>query len=148
MGCPAPQGAELAPCVGLEGVTQYRVFFLNFADFDVPRGYVGVDGKSVGHFIIEARKVIDAPKTPCVDGRRSGEIAIKAWQTTLFVCPQDSTYIERVAQHGEGANVGHVLLDWRVNGVEYVVSAHGHTTANVSLLKRLARSVILVQPMS
>jgi hypothetical protein len=134
--------------VGLEGFTQYRVFFLNFADFDVPRGYVGVDGKAVGHVIIEARKVVDASKTPCVDGRRSGEIDIKAWKTTLFVCPKDSTYIERVARHGEGANVGHVLLDWRVNGVEYVASAHGHTTANVSLLKRIAGSVILVQPMS
>jgi hypothetical protein len=50
-----------------------------------------------------------------------------------------------VARHGEGANVGHVLLDWRVNGIEYVASAHGHTTSNVALLRRFVGSVTLLQ---
>jgi hypothetical protein len=82
---------------------------------------------------------------PCVGGRRSGTIEIKRWRTILYVCPMDSSYIEPVARHGEGANVGHVLLDWRVNGVEYVASAHGHTTANGALLRRLVGSVTLLQ---
>ena len=145
LGCPAPVGAQVAPCVGLEGATEYRVFFLNFEDFDVPRGYVGIDGKPVGHLFLEARRLVDAPKVPCVGGRRSGAIDIKGWRTILYVCPRDSPYIERVARHGEGANVGHVLLDWRVNGVEYIASAHGHTTANVALLRRLVGSLTLVQ---
>jgi hypothetical protein len=121
------------------------VFFLEFEDFDVPRRYVGIDGKPVGHVFLEARSVVDAPKVPCVGGRRSGTIEIERWRTILYVCPMDSSYIERVARHGEGATVGHVLLDWRVNGVEYVASAHGQTTANITLLRRLVGSVTLLQ---
>jgi hypothetical protein len=131
--------------VGQEGTTEYRVFVLDFENFDVPRDYVGVDGKPVGHLFLEARKLVDAPNVPCVGGRVSGAFEIKGWRTILYVCPKDNTYIERVARHGEGANVGHVLLDWRVNGVEYVASAHGYTTANVALLRRLVGSLTLVQ---
>jgi hypothetical protein len=146
MGCPASVGPpQPAPCIGLEGAAAYRVFDLQFQGFDVPRGYVGVDGKAVGHLFIEARKLSDAPQKPCVGGTRTGEIDIKGWRTSLYVCPKDSAYIERVARNGEGTNVGHVLLDWKVNGVEYVASAHGHTTANVDLLRRLVNSVTLVE---
>jgi hypothetical protein len=130
--------------VGLEGTDEYRVFFLEFSDFDVPRNYVGVDGKAVGHLFIEARRLSDAPKTPCIGGTRTGALDIKGWRTTLYTCPKDSPYIERVARHGEGASVGHVLLDWKANGVEYIASAHGHTTANVTLLKRLVGGITLV----
>jgi hypothetical protein len=145
MGCPAPVGAQLAPCVGLEGATEYRVFFLQFEDFDVPRGYIGIDGKPVGHLFLEARKLVDAPKAPCVGGTRSGAVEVEGWRTIVYVCPRDSSYIERVARHGEGVNVGHVLLDWRVNGVEYIASAHGHTTASLALLRRFVGSLTLVQ---
>jgi hypothetical protein len=146
MGCPAPIGAQPAPCVGLEGAAEYRVFFLDFEDFDVPRRYSGVGGRPVGHLFIEARTLSNAPDKPCVGGTPSGQIDIRSWRTTLYVCPRDSTYIQRVAVHGEGANVGHVLLDWKANGVEYTASVHGHTTANVDLLGRLVRSVVLVPP--
>jgi hypothetical protein len=146
MSCPAAVGAELAPCVGLEGVAEYRVFVLDFEDFDVPRAYIGVGGKAVGHVFIEARKAIDAPATPCIRGVRAGTTKVRLWKATIYVCPNDSAYIERVARHGEGANVGHVLLEWRTAGVDYVASAHGHTTANVGLLRALVDSVSLVHP--
>jgi hypothetical protein len=144
MDCPAPEGAQPSPCVGLEGVSEYRVFFLEFADFDVPRHYVGVDGKAVGHLIIEARRLSDAPKTPCIRATRSGALDIKGWRTTVYICPNDSSYVERVARHGEGAHAGHVLLDWKVGNIEYMASAHGHTTANLTLLERVVANITLV----
>ena len=146
MACPVPVGPQQAPCVGLEGLAEYRIFDLEFEGFDVPRHYVGIDGKPVGHLFLEARLVADAPKKPCIKGGRAGWTVIKSWRASLFVCPPDSFYIERVAQHGEGANVSHVLLDWKVGGVEYIASAHGHTTSNVALLRRLVGSVTLVRP--
>ena len=45
MSCPPPMGAALGPCLGLEGLTPYPVFGLEFIGFDVPLDYVGVDGK-------------------------------------------------------------------------------------------------------
>ena len=47
------------------------------------------------------------------DGERSSRV------------PEGQLLHRTVARHGEGANVGHVLLDWRVNGVEYVRAPTG-----------------------
>jgi hypothetical protein len=146
LGCPAPVGAQFAPCAGLEGTTEYRIFDLEFEDFDVPRGYVGIDGKSAGHVFIEARKATDAPTKPCIRGTPAGTMRVRSWRTTLYVCPNDSPYIERVARHGEGSSVGHIILEWRSDGVDYIASAHGHTTANLTLLRQLVGSATLVQP--
>jgi hypothetical protein len=132
--------------VGLEGTAEYRVFFLDFEDFDVRRNYVGVDGKPVGHVFVEAREERDAPARPCIGGRRDGSVAVRSWRAALYICPNDSPYIERVARHGEGANVGHILLEWRDAGVDFVASAHGHTTTNLTLLRQLVGSVTLVPP--
>jgi hypothetical protein len=132
--------------VGFEGVTVYRIFDLEFESFDVPRGYVGIDGKPVGHVFIEARKASDAPAKPCIRGTQEGVIRVKSWRTTLYVCPKDSLYVQRVAQHGEGASVGHIILEWKDGGVDYLASAHGHTTANLMLLRHLVGSVVLVPP--
>jgi hypothetical protein len=124
----------------------YRIFYLEFRDFDVPRGYVGIDGKPAGHVFIEARNASDAPAKPCIRGTRAGAMQARSWRATIYVCPNDSDYIERVARHGEGAYTGHVLPEWRAGGVDYVASAHGHTTANLKLLRQLVDSVTLVQP--
>ena len=132
--------------MGVEGAIAYRVFFLDFEDFDVPRGYVGVHGRPVGHMFIEARKLSDAPRKPCIEGTPVQRVHVKVWRSILYVCPNDSPYIERVARHGEGANVGHVVLEWKSKGVDYVASAHGHTTTNVTLLRQLVGSIELVQP--
>lgn len=148
MACPSPVGAQLGPCIGLEGTIPYRVFGLSFENFDVPRHYVGIDGRPEGHIFIEARKVEDAPKKPCIGGRQRGASTMRRWRTHLYVCPEDSPHIERTARHGEGVYVGHVLLEWKVMGVEYIVSAHGHTTANIKLVRQLVRSVAMVQPMT
>jgi hypothetical protein len=146
LGCPPPVGAQFAPCVGLEGTTEYRIFDLEFEDFDVPRGYIGIDGKSDGHVFIEARRATDAPAKPCIRGTRAGTMRVRSWRTILYICPNDSPYIERVARHGEGSSVGHIILEWRKDGVDYIASAHGHTTANLYLLRQLVGSATLVQP--
>jgi hypothetical protein len=143
MSCPTPVGAATStPCVGLEGTARYPIFYLEFFGFDVPKGYSGVDGKPVGHMTLEAHQLVDDPLKPCIGGERIGSVRVAAWTTNEFVCPNDSRQIEREAEHGEVAYVGHLALEWDAYGIRYVCSAHGHTTANLTLLKRFAGSIV------
>ena len=147
MSCPHSVGAATSvPCVGLEGSPPYSVFFLEFTGFVVPPGYVGVDGKPDGHVTLEARPTADSPPKPCIGGTFLGTVKVGSWMTKEYVCPNDSLRVEREAQHGEGAYVGHLVLDWQVSGTQYIISAHGHTTANLALLKRLGGSIEMTAP--
>lgn len=146
MSCPRPVGAATSPCVGAEGSARYSIFFLEFSGFDVPQGYSGVDGTSTGHVTLEAHRLVDDPLKPCIGGERIGGIRVGAWTTSEFICPNDSLQVERAAQHGEGAYVGHLALEWGAHGITYIASAHGRTTANLILLKRLVRSTVLISP--
>ena len=149
MSCPQPTGAAsaLPRCVGLEGAIPYSIFFLQFYGFDVPKGYSGINGKPVGHVTLEAHRFADDPlKKPCIGGRTIGTARIGMWATSEFTCPKDSPSIQRDAMHGEGAYVGHLGLAWKVDGISYIASAHGHTTANLTLLKRFVHSISLVLP--
>ena len=148
MSCPAPQGAALAPCVGLEGSPPYAIFGLEFSGFDVPADYIGVDGKPEGHLVVEARPDTDSPPDPCIGATRLGEIAVGRWTVTEFNCPEDSVIVQREAMHGEGAHAGHLLFEWNEDGVDYLASAHGHTSVNRDLLRNVVRSMELVQPSS
>jgi len=140
--------SSLPPCVGSEGVIGYPIFFLEFHGFDVPRGYSGVNGKPVGHLTLEAHRLVDDPLKPCIGGRPIGTVRIGTWTTSEFTCPNDSPSVERDAAHGEGSYVGHLALTWTVDGVGYIASAHGHTTANLTLVKRFVHSIDLVAPAS
>ena len=146
--CPPPVGAAsaLPPCVGLEGAAQYSIFSLDFYRFDVPKGYSGINGKPVGHMTLEAHRVADDLLKPCVGGKTIGTARIGNWTTSEFACPNDGPSIEREAVHGEGDYVGHLALAWKADGISYIASAHGHTTANLTLLKRFVRSVVLISP--
>jgi len=148
MSCPRSVGAAPAfpLCVGVDGATQYSIFFLEFYGFDVPKGYSGINGKPVGHMTLEAHRLIDDPLKPCIDGRTIGMARIGNWTTTEFTCPNDSPHIERVAMHGEGTYVGHLALAWNADGISYIASAHGQTTANLTLLKRFVHSIALISP--
>ncbi len=142
MSCPHSVGAATSvPCVGLEGSPPYFVFFLEFTGFVVPPGYVGVDGKPDGHVTLEARPTADSPPKPCIGGTFLATVKVGTWMTKGYVCPNDSLRVEREAQNGEGAYVGHLALEWQVSGTQYIISAHGHTTANLALLKRLGGSI-------
>ncbi len=148
MSCPPPSGAasSLPPCVGLEGLLGYPIFFLELQGFDVPASYQGINGKPVGHLTLEAHRLVDDPLKPCIGGRAMGTVRIGTWSTSEFTCPNDSPTVERDAKHGEGAYVGHLALAWTVDRIRYIASAHGHTTANLTLLKRFVRSIVLVVP--
>jgi len=130
----------------VEGATQYSIFFLEFYRFDVPKDYSGIDGKPVGHMTLEAHRLADDPLKPCIGGRSMGTIRIGVWTTSEFTCPNDSPFIERRAAHGEGSYVGHLALAWTADGISYIASAHGHTTANLTLLERFVRSISLIPP--
>jgi hypothetical protein len=131
----------------LEGADRYSIFFLDFYGFDVPKGYSGINGKPVGHMTLEAHRIADDPlKQPCIGGRTIGTARIGIWTTSEFTCPNDSPSIERIAMHGEGAYVSHLALAWTTDGINYIASAHGHTTANLTLLKRIVHSIALTSP--
>jgi len=147
MSCPHSVGAATSiPCVGLEGSPPYSVFFLEFTGFVVPPGYVGIDGEPDGHVTIEARPTADSPARPCIGGTVLGTVKVGIWMTKEYICPNDSLRVEREAQHGEGAYVGHLVLEWQVSGTQFIISAHGHTTANLALLKRLGGSIEMTAP--
>ena len=147
MTCPAPIGAMTMQCVGLEGDPTYPVFFLDFAGFDVPDGYVGVDGHPVGHIFVEARRHADSPARPCIAARELGSATIRHWTVTSYDCSDDADAVERGAQHGEAADLGHTLVSWSQGGIDYVgETRHGHTAANHDLLRRLVVSTALVPP--
>ena len=112
----------------------------------MPSTFVGVDGKPIGHVIIHAGLAVDSPSRPCIGGVVIGSVVVLKSRATEYRCPPDSPLIERVARHGEGAYTSHVLLDWRQNGVEYLVSSHGYANASVTLMIQLAQSVTLVTP--
>jgi hypothetical protein len=136
---PSPIQSLPPLCVGRQ-----HDFFLEWNGFDVPNGYVGVDGNPFGHVIIHAGFVRDSPTRPCIGAEEIGRFLVLGSKSTMYRCPPDSALIERTARHGEGAYTSHVLLDWRANGIEYLVSSHGYGTASVSLMKQLAASLRLI----
>jgi hypothetical protein len=117
---------------------------LEWNDFDVPSSFVGVDGKPIGHVIIRAGLVRDSPTRPCIGAVKVGTFVVLAAPATEYPCPPESLLIQRTARHGEGAYTSHLLLDWRSNGIEYLVSSHGYGDASRSLMEQLAASLTLV----
>ncbi len=143
--CPPSPDAALLPCTGRAGVLHYPIFFMDVNEFRVGPGYVGVGGKPVGHLTISGMKHEDSPGPPCF-GTVIGTFRITDQMVTQYSCTNDSLRVQRDAQHGEGAYVGHLLLAWSANGIDYAVSAHGHTRANLALVKRLAASIRFAAP--
>ena len=144
MSCAISRVSALPRCVWLEGATPYPVFGMEFSGFDVPVGYVGVDGKAIGHVVIEARLQRNSPTTPCIGSVKLGTVVVAGVTAAEYRCPGDSLRIQREAMHGEGAYAGHLILESKRRGVDYIVSAHGYTTENLTLLKQLVRSSDLV----
>jgi hypothetical protein len=144
MSCPPTTEQEPTPCVGREGLVGYPVFDLDMSGFDVPGGYVGVDGKAAGHILIEARRHSDSPPRPCVSAVNVGTVVAGTWTTTAYNCSSDAITTQREATHGEGAYLGHTLLAWHHDGIDYIASAHGQTAVNRDLLVRLVGSMTLV----
>jgi hypothetical protein len=142
MTCPSgPNPEPYPPCIG--ETTDGRFFFQDLSGFDVPRGYVGMGGKPFGHVIVAANRHRDIK--PCF-GDVIGVVPVGGLRATEYRCTDDSLLVERNAEHGEGAYLGHLLLAWTRDGIDYSVSAHGHTAVNLALAERLVKSVTMVQP--
>jgi hypothetical protein len=122
------------------------VFGLGFTGFDVPRRYIGVDGKSVGHVTIEARRQTNSPSLPCIGAEPLGSVQVAALTAAEYRCSGNARRVEREAMHGEGSYLGHLLLMWSENGIDYIVSAHGYTRVNLALVRRLIESMTFVAP--
>jgi hypothetical protein len=73
---------------------------------------------------------------------------VSQWNATEYHCSADGLRVEREARHGEGAHLGHLLLAFTQDGIDYIASIHGYTDANFDVLKRLVASLSLVPPPS
>jgi hypothetical protein len=130
------------PCVVMAGggETLDRIFFLNVDGYDA-----APSSPPVHHMIIEARKVDRAPPSPCAGGAPAGTVVVKGREVTLLDCPPRTPEVDRQIMHGEGAHVEHVLGYWDENGIRYVVSVHGATDSNKSLLAQVIASIEIVE---
>ena len=134
-------------CVGAAGEAATPTFFLNIEEFSAPQDYVGTC-LGAGHVVIGARRHADSPPRPCFDGERIAQPETSGHAVSVYECPARSERLQREIMHGEGAHVDHLLFAWTRHGIDYVVSAHGHTNANRELLTRIVRSIELVEPSS
>jgi hypothetical protein len=130
------------PCVVMAGggETLDRIFFLNVDGYDA-----APSSPPVHHMIIEARKVDRAPPSPCAGGAPAGTVVVKGREVTVLDCPPRTPEVDRQIMHGEGAHVEHVLGYWDENGIRYVVSVHGATDSNKSLLAQVIASIEIVE---
>jgi hypothetical protein len=118
---------------------------LEVSGFD--KGWIGPGGNPSGHLIIAAQRHSDAPTRPCIgDALRTAPVS--QWNATEYRCSSDELRVEREARHGEGAHLGHLLLVWIQDGIDYIASIHGYTDANFRVLTRLLASISLVPPLS
>ena len=96
--------------------------------------------------IVEARGLDRVPPSPCAGGAPAGTIEVFGRAVAVLHCPPLTTEVARQVTHGEGAHAEHVLGYWDEKGVRFVVSVHGATEANTSLLRAVIASIKIVQP--
>lgn len=102
----------------------------------LPEDYIGAEGRRQDHLLVHASQA-PGPASPCQgDVVERRETELDSQDATLLVCGEEV----------HGLHAGHVVLVWRRDGVNYLVSAHGHTEANVRLIERIAQNVKYVSP--
>lgn len=102
----------------------------------LPEDYIGVDGRRQDHLLVHASQALDRP-SPCQgDVVERHEAEMGSQDATLWACGEEV----------HGVHAGHVVLVWRRGGVNYLVSAHGHTDVNFRLIERIAQNVEYVSP--
>lgn len=114
------------------------LFVLDF-HFRAPAGYPGAelsnDGIARGHLVI-------------IGERRSAASAALACQATIPdgdgpTIDGSPSYWQRCP--GPGAEAGHLILEWEVNGISYSVSLHGYTEENRAAIELIAEEIQLVE---
>jgi hypothetical protein len=121
------------------GETLDTIFFLNVEGFD--RGPVS---EPVRHLIVEARRIERAPPSPCYGGVPAGTFRVNGRAVMVLDCPSRTPEAEARIMHGEGAHTEHILGYWDEGGVRNVVSVHGATEQNRSLLRRVVSSIQII----
>ena len=139
----APASCE-GGCVSRGGAeeTLHELFSFDVADF--------VGGEALGpvrHVRLEARRLQDVPPVACYDGVPADAEApdVRPGATVLH-CPDATAESQANTRHGEGAHAGHLLAYWDQDGVRYVVSVHGTSSAAERLLSQLAQNIDVVDP--
>jgi hypothetical protein len=121
------------------GETLDTIFFLNVEGYDS-----GQVSEPVRHLVVEARRVERAPPSPCYGGLPAGNFTVGGREVRQLECPARTPEAEARIMHGEGAHAEHVLGYWDEGGVRNVVSVHGSTKPNRSLLRRLLSSIAII----
>lgn len=151
MSCPPPDPAQESPlvsCVSPSGKAGASIFFVTFTGFDVDPRYQGVEGRPIGHLILEARRPEDSPRLPCFDGVRLRELSVNRWHVTEYECPDESARLLEESRLAQLAHAGHLLFAWSSSGINYAASAHGYSRENFDLLRSLVGSIELVEPVA
>jgi hypothetical protein len=128
-------------CVVMAGSAETldTIFFLNVEGYDS-----GQVSETVRHLIVEGRRVERAPPSPCYGGVPAGTFTVDRRVVMVLECPPRTPEAEAKIMHGEGAHTEHVLGYWDEGRVRNVVSVHGSTEPNRSLLRRVASSIEIV----
>jgi hypothetical protein len=128
-------------CVAMAGggETLDMIFFLNVEGYDS-----GEASETVRHLIVEGRRVERAPPSPCYGGVPDRTFTVNGGEVTLLECPPATPEAEARIMHGEGAHTEHLLVYWDEGGVRNVVSVHGSTKPNRSLLRRVVSSIEII----
>jgi hypothetical protein len=131
------------PCVATAGggETLDRIFFLNVEGYDG-----GPSSETVRHLIVEARRIERAPPSPCYGGVAAGRLKVNRREVTVLDCPPMAPGAATMVMHGERAHAGHLLAYWAESAIRNVVSVHGATGPNRSLLRLLVSSIEVIAP--
>jgi hypothetical protein len=81
---------------------------------------------------------------PCIDATAIARLGIGDSTAIEYRCSRNELRTQRLSRYGEGTFLGHVLLEWTSNGIDYVVSSHGYGQASRVLMEGLAKSTSLV----
>jgi hypothetical protein len=136
-----PVGCDDRGCVVAAGggPTIDTIFVLDIEGFDSDE-----PPERIRHLMVEARRIERAPPRPCYEGVAAGKLSISGREVTLLDCPVSTARAQAAIRHGEGAHSGHLLGFWDEGGVRYVVSVHGATEQNRSLLRGVVSSIEVV----
>lgn len=125
---PAAEQSWECPCVG-----EFGFNLMVFAS--APWTYLG-DAPGSIHLVFGASRDPSSPWVDCTGAAGLGKLTMGGITGTLLSCPPAS----------EGPNGGHLLFRWTESAITYIVSAHGHTTANQRLIAALVEHLTLTAP--
>jgi hypothetical protein len=134
--CPSALPAGWSTAVPMCPNRNCRAQFSVTAYFPGPPGYIGEGVRSgrMNLWALAAARRAEAG-LGCPGIRGSGYTTVSGHTATWFACPG-----------GSQLDSGHLLLQWQSHGIDYGVSAHGHSRTNRLLVLYIARHLRLLRP--